>query len=124
MSTTNSTSKAWTTVCNISDLVDNSGVCALVTVADSGEAANDKQIAIFSLPEQPEKVFAVDNYDPIGKANVLYRGITGCNQGEPMVASPLYKQQFSLKTGQCLQEEASITAYQARITAQDVQILL
>jgi len=121
---TTNTSKTWKTVCSVSDLVDNSGVCALVTISATTEAANDKQIAIFSLPEQPEKVFAIDNFDPIGKANVLYRGITGCNQGEPMVASPLYKQQFSLKTGQCLQEDASITAYQTRIEAQDVQVLL
>ncbi|NMP32449.1 nitrite reductase small subunit NirD [Thalassotalea sp. M1531] len=113
-----SDSKQWYTVCSVNDLVENSGICALL------EKDDEKQIAIFSLPQQPEKVFAVDNFDPIGKANVLYRGITGSTQGEPIVASPLYKQQFSLKTGLCIQEEAAITAYQARIAEQEVQILL
>lgn len=106
----------WQTICNITDLVDNAGICALL--------ANDEQVAIFSLPNEPEQVFALNNYDPFGKANVLYRGIVGCNQGTPMVASPLYKQQFSLKTGQCLQEDVAIKAYPVRISGQEVQILV
>lgn len=108
--------KQWYTVCNIDDLVDYSGVCALME--------HERQIAIFSLPDQAGRVFAIDNFDPIGKANVLYRGITGCNQGEPIVASPLYKQQYSLKTGQCLQEDITVRAYPARIEHQEVQIFI
>jgi len=108
--------KQWKTVCTVDDLVENSGVCALLEQA--------LQIAIFSVPSRPEKVFAIDNFDPIGQANVLYRGITGCNDGEPIVASPLYKQQFSLRTGKCFQEDIAVTAYPTRIEQQDVQVLL
>ncbi|MFD2166841.1 nitrite reductase small subunit NirD [Thalassotalea euphylliae] len=109
--------KSWRTICNSDDLVLNAGVCALI------EDLN-KQIAIFNIPSTPEQVFAIDNFDPIGKANVLYRGIVGCNQGEPVVASPLYKQQFSLKSGTCLQEEAQVGAYPVRIEEQAVQVLI
>ncbi|WP_448211517.1 nitrite reductase small subunit NirD [Colwellia sp. MEBiC06753] len=108
----------WITVCHVDDLIDNAGVCALVN-----ENTNH-QIAIFSVPKQPERVFAIDNFDPLGQANVLYRGITGCASGEPVVASPLYKQQYSLKSGRCMQEEVSINAYPTRIENQAVQVLL
>ncbi|MBC7185107.1 MAG: nitrite reductase (NAD(P)H) small subunit, partial [Marinobacter sp.] len=33
-------------------------------------------------------------------------GITGDLKGEPVVASPLYKQHFSLRTGICLEEDS------------------
>lgn len=118
--------KRWINICSLSDLVENSGVCALVEGATSADnlTAKDKQIALFSLPSMAEQVFAIDNFDPIGKANVLYRGMVGCNQGEPIVASPLYKQQFSLKTGQCLQEEAQVNTYPTRITDDCVEVLV
>lgn len=111
--------KQWQTICGLDDLVENSGVCALL--------ADETQVAIFKLPtavvEDEQEVYAISNFDPIGKANVLYRGIVGCNQGEPVVASPLYKQQFSLKTGKCLQEESFVSAYQTRVHDKQVQIL-
>lgn len=106
-------SKTWNTICHISELIENSGVCALV---------KQKQIAIFSVPAHEQQVFALDNFDPIGQANVLYRGIVGCNQGELVVSSPLYKQHFSLLSGKCLQQEAEVTAYPTRIENQQVQI--
>ena len=59
----------WHYVCETNDLVTNSGVCALV---------DSQQVAIFSLKINGEtQVFAISNYDPIGKANVLYRGLLG-----------------------------------------------
>ncbi|TXS95420.1 nitrite reductase small subunit NirD [Parahaliea maris] len=86
----------WQTVCTRDDLVLNSGVCALV----GGE-----QVAIFYLPDTDRQVFALGNRDPIGKANVMSRGIVGDLQGQVVVASPLYKQHFNLETGACLEEE-------------------
>lgn len=83
-------------VCDKADLIENSGVCALV---------QDEQIAIFYLPDTDSKVFAISNWDPIGRANVLSRGIVGDLQGEIVVASPLYKQHFSLTTGKCIEDE-------------------
>ncbi|MFT5717413.1 MAG: nitrite reductase (NADH) small subunit, partial [Oleiphilaceae bacterium] len=60
-------------VCSKNDLVENSGVCALI---------NGEQIAIFYLPKSEQKVFAISNWDPFGKANVLSRGIVGDLKGK------------------------------------------
>ncbi|MDO6425818.1 nitrite reductase small subunit NirD [Thalassotalea sp. 1_MG-2023] len=111
MTTTN---EQWINVCKPDDLIDNAGVCALIN--------DNQQVALFSLPSQPERVFAITNYDPIGSANVLYRGIVGCQNGEPIVASPLYKQQYSLRTGKCIQEETAVTCFKTRIAEGYVQI--
>lgn len=85
-------------LCDISDLVENSGICAL---------AEDKQIAIFYLPHTEQKLFAVSNWDPIGKANVISRGIIGDIKGTLVVASPLYKQHYDLTTGRCLEDDSA-----------------
>lgn len=96
----------WIDVCAADDLQPDSGVCALVA---------GKQIALFYLHKSRE-VFAVDNFDPIGKANVLSRGMIGDLGGEPMLASPLYKQHYSLKTGSCFEyAEIKIATYDARL---------
>ena len=96
----------WITVCQVDDLEPDSGVCALV---------DGRQVAIFYIPKI-QAIYAVDNYDPIGKANVLSRGMIGDIQGEPVVASPLYKQHYSLKTGVCLGDESvRIGVYDVRI---------
>lgn len=62
--------------------------------------AGDEQIAIFRLAD--DRVFAVQNLDPFSGAHVLSRGITGSRGDEPTIASPIYKQVFSLITGECL----------------------
>ncbi|TNF02367.1 MAG: nitrite reductase small subunit NirD [Gammaproteobacteria bacterium] len=83
-------------ICQREDLIPNSGICALV---------NGQQVAVFYLPEETPQVYAIGNWDPIGKANVLSRGIVGDVQGRIVVASPLYKQHFDLVTGECLENE-------------------
>lgn len=87
----------WQPLCALSDLVENAGVCALV---------NGQQVAIFFLPAETPRVYAIGNWDPIGRANVLSRGIVGDLKGELVVASPLYKQHFSLVTGKCLEDDS------------------
>ena len=116
---TTTTEKSWKTICDTTDLVKDSGISALIANA----AGEDEQIAIFHIPNSEEKIYAVGNYDPIGQANVLYRGLVGSINDEPVVASPLYKQHFSLKTGQCLQEEKTIPVYDIRIENEQVQVL-
>ncbi len=55
------------------------------------------------------------NHDPISGVNVLSRGIVGDIAGELVVASPLYKQHFSLISGRCLEEpEHAVPVYLAR----------
>ncbi len=97
---------AWIDVCALNDLQPDSGVCALVA---------GKQVALFYLTKT-DKVYAVCNFDPIGKANVLSRGMIGDLGGEPMIASPLFKQHFSLKTGNCFEySDVEIETYAVRI---------
>ena len=104
---------SWTTVCKLNDLVPNTGVCAL----HCGE-----QIAIF-LEKSEQKVYAISNYDPIGEAYVLSRGIVAEIGGTFTVASPLYKQHFALATGECLEEpEHSVKSYQVRVEGDEVQL--
>ena len=105
-------------LCSKEDLVEGSGVCALFS-GPYGE----RQIAIFYLPDEEPKVYALDNFDPIGRANVLSRGIVGDIGGELVVASPLYKQHFSLKTGHCL-EDTTIKVPTYSIELIDDQVIL
>lgn len=105
----------WVDICSLEDLRPYAGVCALV---------GNQQIAVFYLPAE-NSVYAIHNYDPVGKANVLSRGVVGDIQGEPVVASPLYKQHFSLKTGRCLENEtSSVKSFKVRISDNLVQIRL
>ena len=93
-------------VCALSDINLDTGVCALV---------NGQQVAIFR-PAAGGELFAVGNFDPIGKANVLSRGLISDVKGHLTVASPLYKQHFRLDTGECLEDETvRIATYQTKI---------
>jgi nitrite reductase (NADH) small subunit len=105
----------WIDVCALNDLQPDSGVCALVA---------GQQIALFYL-HRTDEVFAVSNFDPIGKANVLSRGMIGDLGGEPMLASPLYKQHYSLRTGICFEyADVKIATYPVRIENQRVAVKL
>jgi nitrite reductase (NADH) small subunit len=87
----------WVAVCRLEDIVPNTGVCALV---------GGRQVAVFRLDD--DTVFAIANHDPFSRANVLSRGIVGDIKGEIVVASPVYKQHFSLVSGKCV-EDPSVT---------------
>ena len=108
------TENTWQTICPTSDLVKNSGVCALL--------ANQEQVALFQVGD--DTVYAVSNFDPFGKANVLYRGLIGETKGDIYVASPLLKQRFVLNSGVCLDDDAyAIKTYETRITDGKLEIL-
>lgn len=102
-------------ICKTQDLVENSGVCARVDL--NGQS---KQIALFYLPHTEQKVFALDNWDPLGEANVMSRGIVGDLGNELVVASPLYKQHFKLANGKCLEDDVAIDCYKVSISGDDV----
>ncbi|PKM11326.1 MAG: nitrite reductase (NAD(P)H) small subunit [Gammaproteobacteria bacterium HGW-Gammaproteobacteria-3] len=96
----------WIDICALDDLQPDSGVCAL---------AHGKQVALFFMPKE-DRVYAVGNYDPFGQANVLSRGMIGDIDGQPMVASPLYKQHFNLQTGVCFEDDSvRIETYEVRL---------
>ncbi|HUP95801.1 MAG TPA: nitrite reductase small subunit NirD [Burkholderiales bacterium] len=97
----------WIAVCRVDDIVPNSGVCAL---------AGARQIAVFRLDD--DRIYAIDNHDPFSKANVLSRGIVGDVQGEVVVASPVYKQHFSLASGLCIEDPAvRVPVFPVRVDA-------
>jgi nitrite reductase (NADH) small subunit len=108
-----STTQQWTTICPLERILPNTGVCALV---------NGQQIAVFRVAEGTD-VYAIDNYDPFSKAYVLSRGIVGDRHGVPKVASPIYKQNYSLVTGECLDDATIVLAtFPARVVDGQVQV--
>lgn len=86
----------WRDVCAYDDLIPDRGVCALV---------EGRQVALFRISPTDE-LFALSNHDPFSGANVMSRGIVGSRGGVPKVASPMFKQNFNLRTGQCLDDPA------------------
>lgn len=103
----------WIDICSTEDLQPDSGICALI---------GNQQIAIFYMPKE-DAVYAIDNYDPFGKANVLSRGLIGDLNGEPIVSSPLYKQHFNLKTGACFEDDnVKVEVYAIRMNNGRVEV--
>jgi nitrite reductase (NADH) small subunit len=103
----------WVAIAELDRLEPNRGACAKV---------GHVQVALFRVSGSDE-VFALDNRDPFSGANVLARGIVGDRDGEPKVASPMYKQSFSLRTGQCLDDpDVSVVTYPVRISAGFVEV--
>ncbi|KVD74128.1 nitrite reductase small subunit [Burkholderia sp. ABCPW 14] len=100
---------AWTPVCALDDIVPNTGVCALV---------NGEQVAVFHVDDGDGhgRAFAIGNVDPHSQAAVLSRGLIGSLGERIVVASPLYKHHFDLRTGECLEApDKSVNAYPSRI---------
>lgn len=90
----------WQPLCTWADLVAHSGIAACFETPEGLT-----QVAIFYLPGQTTELYAIDHHDPFSGANVIARGIIGDVAGEPVVASPIYKQHFRLHDGQCLEDE-------------------
>ncbi|TDT40239.1 nitrite reductase (NADH) small subunit [Halospina denitrificans] len=104
----------WTTIGRLSDLVVGSGV---------GARYRDRQVAVFLIPELDDRVLVVDNYCPISGVNIIARGIVGDIQGEPVVATPLYKKHFSLLDGRCIEDDShQLATYAVRVDGDEVQV--
>jgi nitrite reductase (NADH) small subunit len=88
----------WNDVCSVSDIIVGTGVAALVF---------GHQVAIFR-PTAEGRLYALSNFDPFSQAFVMSRGILGDKRGTLKVASPIYKQNFALVSGKCL-DDASVT---------------
>ena len=85
----------WVEICPYRSIYPDTGVCAgWLTAA---------RWAVYRLSDG--SLFAVSNFDPFSRANVLSRGIVGDRNGEPKVASPIYKQTFNLRTGVCYEDQ-------------------
>ena len=110
LTSTDVDTSTYTQVCRVEDIDVEGGVAGLV----DGEA-----VAIVRTHDG--NVYAISNYDPFSNASVLSRGIVGSRstaEGDvPFVASPMHKQAFDLRTGQCL-DDADV-----RIPTYDVHVL-
>ena len=107
----------WKPVCSIDDILPDTGVCALV---------NERHVAVFRVGGSAgQRLFAIDNVDPKAGASVLSRGLVG-NVGERIVvASPLYKNHFDLRSGECIEApEHSVRAHAVRVQEGRVLVAL
>ena len=99
-------------MCRVDQIDVEGGVTALVEGA---------AVAIFRTHDG--NVYAMSNYDPFSRASVLSRGILGTRGDVPFVASPMHKQAFDLRTGQCLDDaEVRVPTYDVRITDGTVHV--
>ena len=111
--TTSADSANWVTVCALGAIAPNTGVNALV---------GTEQVAIFRIG-QTDEIYATGNFDPFSQAFVMSRGLVGDRKGVLKVASPIYKQNFDLKTGVCLDDATvSIPVYPVRAVNGQVQV--
>jgi nitrite reductase (NADH) small subunit len=105
--------RTWTPVCAVAAIPVGGGVAALLD--------DDVQVAIFRPSE--DELFGLANIDPFSGAAVLARGIVGDSAGVPVVASPIYKQRFDLRTGVCLDEDGvRVRVYPVRVTGGVVHV--
>jgi nitrite reductase (NADH) small subunit len=104
----------WYEICPIDYVVPGTGVAALV----QGE-----QIAIIRTNDG--LFAALSNFDPFSEAFVIARGIVGDRAGVPKIASPIYKQSFSLETGECLDDaNVHLAVYPVRVRGGKIQVAL
>ena len=102
----------WRDVCAIDDVLPGTGVAALI---------DGEQIAVIRTSDG--RFAALSNFDPFSNAFVIARGIVGDRAGVPKIASPIYKQNFSLETGECLDDPSvRLAVFPIRVSAGRVQI--
>lgn len=97
----------WMPICALDDILPDTGVCALL---------ENRHIAVFRLKGEIPQLYALDNIDPNSGVSVLSRGLVGSLGDRLVVASPVYKQHFDLKTGECLEApENSVQTFPVRL---------
>ncbi len=96
----------WVEVCALQSLEREQGVAVLLP--------DGAQVAVFRTHD--DAVHALANLDPFSGAQVLSRGIVGDLAGVPVVASPMHKQHFDLRTGACVDDaDVSVPTYPVRV---------
>ncbi|MBO0839391.1 MAG: nitrite reductase small subunit NirD, partial [Sciscionella sp.] len=79
------------------------------------------QVAVFRTVS--DEYYALSNVDPFSGAAVLARGIVGDIDGVPVVASPVYKQHFDLRTGRSIEDKTVVVqAFPVRVLAGRVTV--
>jgi nitrite reductase (NADH) small subunit len=102
----------WEDVCSLDEILPGTGVAALV---------DGEQIAL--VKTRRGALYAISNFDPFSKAFVIARGIVGDRDGVPKIASPIYKQNFNLKTGECFDDPTvRLRVYSVRAVAGRIEV--
>ncbi|WP_028766980.1 nitrite reductase small subunit NirD [Shewanella fidelis] len=95
---------SWVTLCEEAALPSHRGIAAW---------ASGKAIALFNLGEKG--IFALDNIDPATGVSVLSRGLICEFDNQMYVSSPIHKQHYDLRTGQCLESAVlSVNCYEVK----------
>ena len=82
------------------------------------------QIAVFRFSSRGEW-YACQNMCPHKRAFVLSRGIIGSHGEAPKVSCPLHKRNFSLETGECINDnEYSVKVFPVKVEGDKVFLLL
>jgi nitrite reductase (NADH) small subunit len=104
----------WHPVCRYDELLPERGVAALV---------DGRPVAVFRTHDG--NVYALSNFDPLGGAYVLSRGIVGSRDETPTVASPLYKHVYDLTSGRCLDDDAvTVPSHPVRVAGDWIEVAL
>ena len=102
----------WQDVCAIDDVLPGTGAAALI---------DGEQVAV--IRTRDGMLAALSNFDPFSNAFVIARGIVGDRAGVPKIASPIYKQSFSLETGECLDDpKVRLAVFPVRVAAGRIQV--
>jgi nitrite reductase (NADH) small subunit len=106
--------RGWHRVCAVADLEPGWGEAALIS---------GRQVALFRTASG--EVFAVAHEDPATGAHVMARGITGSRGARQTLASPLHKEVYDLRTGECLgAPELSLATFATRIVGGALEVEL
>src|SRR5690349_12503488 len=97
----------WFKACHTHDVPENGGVCVKY---------KHLQIALFNFSRRGEW-YACQNLCPHRRQMALSRGMIGSSNGEPKVACPFHKKNFSLNDGHCMNDDEceSIKTYRVRV---------
>lgn len=97
---------SWYKVGKVEDIPKNGGSCIKY---------KDTQIAVFNYAVR-DQWYATQNMCPHRQEMALSRGLIGDKNGEPKVACPFHKKNFSLESGKCLSgEDYEIKTYPVKV---------
>lgn len=103
----------WHDVCGLADVLPGTGVAALL---------GGHQIAVVRGSDG-RAVYALSNYDPFSHAFVIARGIVGSRGNVPKIASPIFKQNFDLRSGECLDDPSvRLPVYPVRVRGDRIEV--
>ena len=98
--------KTWYKAAHTSNFPENGGACVKY---------KDMQIAVFNFTRRNEW-YACQNLCPHKMQMALSRGMIGSLDGEPKVACPFHKKNFSLRSGECLNaDEEKIAVFPVKV---------